>query len=195
MAVPQAPRTRVVETLDRQGIPYRLLPHGREVFTVEEAAGQRDVLMEEMVKSILLRDKKRRYVMACVRGDMRVDPKAVRAVLAEGFGRLQFASAAEIREITGSVKGAVAPVGLPERSPGGLRRGHRPLRARQPQQRRPGHGPGDEGERPARGQPRDHRRHRRAAGEVGRVRLPPQQRLIGKPRRARAWKCGRRKDR
>ena len=117
MAAPRAPRTRVVETLDRQGIPYRLLPHGREVFTVEEAAGQRDVLMEEMVKSILLRDKRRRYVMACVRGDMRVDPKAVRAVLADGFGRLQFASAAEIREITGSVQGAVAPVGLPDEVP------------------------------------------------------------------------------
>ena len=117
MAAPQAPRTRVVETLDRQGIPYRLLPHGREVFTVEEAAGQRDVLMEEMVKSILLRDRKRRYVMACVRGDMRVDPKAVRAVLADGLGRLQFASAAEIRKITGSVQGAVAPVGLPDEVP------------------------------------------------------------------------------
>ena len=117
MAAPQAPRTRVVETLDRQGIPYRLLPHGREVFTVEEAAKQRDVLMEEMVKSILLRDKRRRYVMACVRGDMRVDPKAVRAVLADGFGRLQFASAGEIREITGSVQGAVAPVGLPDEVP------------------------------------------------------------------------------
>ena len=114
MAAPQAPRTRVIETLDRQGIPYRLLPHGREVFTVEEAAGQRDVLMEEMVKSILLRDRKRRYVMACVRGDMRVDPKAVRAVLPDRYQRLQFASAGEIREITGSVQGAVAPVGLPD---------------------------------------------------------------------------------
>lgn len=117
MAVPQAPRTRVIETLDQQGIPYRLLPHGREVFTVEEAAGQRDVLMEEMVKSILLRDRKRRYVMACVRGDMRVDPKAVRAVLPDRYQRLQFASAAEIREITGSVQGAVAPVGLPDEVP------------------------------------------------------------------------------
>ena len=117
MAAPHAPRTRVIETLERQGIPYRLLPHGREVFTVEEAAAQRDVLMEEMVKSILLRDKKRRYAMACVRGDMRVDPKAVRAVLPDGYQRLQFASAEEIREITGCIQGAVAPVGLPEQVP------------------------------------------------------------------------------
>ena len=107
------PETRVIAVLDLHKIPYRLLPHSREVFTVEEAAEQREVFMDEMVKAILLRDKKRRYVMTCVRGDMRVHTKAVRAVLAPEFQRLQFASAEEIKEITGSVKGAVAPVDLP----------------------------------------------------------------------------------
>lgn len=120
MAPPvEAPRTRVVEILEAQGISYKLLPHESPVFTVEEAAQQRDVLIEEMVKSILLRDKKRQYVMACVRGDEQVDPKAVRAHLDdERFKRLQFATAEEIEQVTGGcVMGAVAPIGLPPEVP------------------------------------------------------------------------------
>jgi prolyl-tRNA editing enzyme YbaK/EbsC (Cys-tRNA(Pro) deacylase) len=69
--------------------------------------------MEEMVKSILLRDKKRRYVMACIPGNARLDPKAVRAHLPEGWKRLSFTSSAEVLAITGCVQGAVAPLGLP----------------------------------------------------------------------------------
>jgi prolyl-tRNA editing enzyme YbaK/EbsC (Cys-tRNA(Pro) deacylase) len=114
-----APRTRVIETLEARGIPYKLLPHQSPVFTVEEAARQRDVLIEEMVKSILLRDKKRQYIMACVRGDERVDPKAVREHVGdERFLRLQFATAEEIEQVTGGcVMGAVAPIGLPPEVP------------------------------------------------------------------------------
>jgi prolyl-tRNA editing enzyme YbaK/EbsC (Cys-tRNA(Pro) deacylase) len=73
--------------------------------------------MEEMVKSILLRDKKGRYVMACVLGNARLDPKAVRAHLPEGWKRLSFASGTEVLAVTGCVQGAVAPVGLPEEVP------------------------------------------------------------------------------
>ena len=113
------PRTRVVEILEANGIAFKLLPHESPVFTVEEAARQRDVLIEEMVKSILLRDRKRQYVMACVRGDERVDPRAVRDHAGDGgFLRLQFATAAEIEEVTGGcVLGAVAPIGLPDGVP------------------------------------------------------------------------------
>ena len=53
-------------------------------------------------------------MMACVAGDARLDPKAVRAFLGEGWRRLRFATAEEILEITGCVQGAVAPLGLPD---------------------------------------------------------------------------------
>ncbi len=108
----------MVEILEAHGILYKLLPHESPVFTVEEAVRQRDVLIEEMVKSILLRDKKQQYVMACVRGDERVDPKAVREHAGdERFLRLQFATAEEIEQVTGCVMGAVAPIGLPPEVP------------------------------------------------------------------------------
>jgi len=75
------------------------------------------VVLEEMVKCILLREPRARYVMACVRGDMRVDHRAVRTALGDGWRRLHFARADEILDITGSVQGAVAPLGLPDDLP------------------------------------------------------------------------------
>ena len=110
-------RTRVLEVLDQHGIPYRLLPHAEPVFTVEAAARQRGVVKEEMVKSILLRDKDGRYVVACVTGEARVDPRRVRDALAGDWRRLHFASPDEILTVTGCPMGAVAPVGMPEGVP------------------------------------------------------------------------------
>ncbi len=113
-------RTKITDLLDTNHITYRLLPHTEPVFTVEAAAAQRGVVKEEMVKSILLKEKKgQRYVMACVTGDARLDPKAVRAHLPEtdGWKRLTFATAAEIQEVTGYVQGAVAPLCLPDNVP------------------------------------------------------------------------------
>ena len=70
-----------------------------------------------MVKSILLRDKDGRYMMACVTGDARLDPKAVRAHLPKSWKRLHFATAEEILAVTGCVQGAVTPLGLPDDVP------------------------------------------------------------------------------
>lgn len=114
MSVPQ---TKMTDILDVHQIAYRVLPHSEPVFTVEAAAKQRGVVKEEMVKAILLRDKDGRYVMACVRGNARLDPKAVRAHLPQGWKRLYFATAEEILAVTGCVQGAVTPLGLPDDVP------------------------------------------------------------------------------
>jgi Cys-tRNA(Pro)/Cys-tRNA(Cys) deacylase len=110
-------KTRITDLLDDHGVAYRFLPHTEPVFTVEEAARQRGVVKEEMVKAILLVDTKGRYVMACVTGDARLDPKAVRAHLPDDWKRLHFASAEEILEVTGCLQGAVTPLGLPDDVP------------------------------------------------------------------------------
>ena len=109
--------TKVTRLLELKKVPYRLLPHDEPVYTVAAAAAQRGVIRAEMVKSILLRDKNRRYVMACVTGDARLDPKAVRAHLGDEWQRLSFASGEEIQQITGFVQGAIAPLCLPEDVP------------------------------------------------------------------------------
>ncbi len=107
---------RVTRALEVLGIAYRILPHGEAVYTVEAAARERGVPAEEMVKCILLVDAGRRYVMACLPGNARVDVRAVREALPE-YQRLRFASADEIAQVTGYVQGAVAPVDLPETVP------------------------------------------------------------------------------
>jgi prolyl-tRNA editing enzyme YbaK/EbsC (Cys-tRNA(Pro) deacylase) len=106
-------RTKITDLLDQHGIAYRVLPHSEPVFTVEAAARQRGVVKEEMVKSILLRDRDGRYVMCCVTGEAQLDPQAVRAALPGEWRRLSFAGADEILTVTGCVPGAVAPLALP----------------------------------------------------------------------------------
>ena len=113
------PDTKIIALLEANGVAYRLLPHTEPVFTVEAAAAQRGVVKEEMVKSILLKEKSgaRRYVMGCVLGDARLDPKAVRDHLAGDWRRLSFASAEEILRVAGFIQGAVAPLCLPAEVP------------------------------------------------------------------------------
>jgi Cys-tRNA(Pro)/Cys-tRNA(Cys) deacylase len=109
--------TPITRLLDAAGVPYRRLEHSEPVYTIETAAAQRGVVRSEMVKSILLREAggRRRCVMACVLGDDRLDPKAVREHLQATAGdwrRLTFASDEEIRRMTPGERGAVAPLGL-----------------------------------------------------------------------------------
>lgn len=110
--------TPVTRLLDAQSVPYVLLPHTEPVFTVAAAAAQRGVVAEEMVKSILLRESRSdRAVMACVLGPARLDHRAVRAALGEGWGRLTFANDDEILAVTGYPCGAVNPLCLPDHVP------------------------------------------------------------------------------
>jgi prolyl-tRNA editing enzyme YbaK/EbsC (Cys-tRNA(Pro) deacylase) len=106
--------TPALRLLVEQGVAYRLLPHDRPVYTVAEAAEQRGVVAEEMVKSILLRETgSRRYVMACVLGPDRLDHRAVRRCLPGEWARLTFAGDEEIKAVTGCPRGAVNPLALP----------------------------------------------------------------------------------
>lgn len=106
--------TKALRLLAAHGVAYVLLPHSKPVFTVAEAAAQRGVVAEEMVKSILLRETGRgRYVMACVLGPQRLNHRAVRAHLPGEWGRLTFAGAEDIVAIIGYPKGAVNPLCLP----------------------------------------------------------------------------------
>ncbi len=111
-------KTKVVELLDLHNISYRLQLHTEPALTVEALVAQRWA-KEEMVKSILLRErtKPHRFVMTCVLGNTHLDPKAVRNYLPDDWKRLTFATGEEIREVTGYIQGAVAPLCLPEDIP------------------------------------------------------------------------------
>jgi prolyl-tRNA editing enzyme YbaK/EbsC (Cys-tRNA(Pro) deacylase) len=55
--------------------------------------------------------------MACVTGNTRLDPQAVREHLPGDWKRLSFATAEEISNVAGYTMGAVAPLCLPEDVP------------------------------------------------------------------------------
>jgi len=107
--------TLVEDFLRKNSIPYRLLPHQKPAFTVEDAVRERGVKVDEMVKSILLVDKNKRYCLACIPGDKQVDPQRVSALLS--FKRMSFASKDEIALITGHPLGAVCPLLLKQSIP------------------------------------------------------------------------------
>jgi Ala-tRNA(Pro) deacylase len=110
--------TKITQLLDASQIEYRILLHSEPVFTIETAAAQRGVVKEEMVKSILMREKKTdRYCMACLTGESRLVSQSVREFLPGNWKRLSFASRDEITKITGYVQGAVAPLCLPDDVP------------------------------------------------------------------------------
>lgn len=106
----------VMQTLERAGVVFRLLPHKRIALTVALAAAERHVPEEEMVKCILLRDKAGRFVLAALTGATELDVQRIRSYAPE-VSRLSFASPEEITRITGYPLGAVSPFSLGEQIP------------------------------------------------------------------------------
>jgi prolyl-tRNA editing enzyme YbaK/EbsC (Cys-tRNA(Pro) deacylase) len=100
--------TPITKFLDSKGIPYRFLPHKKPAFTCEDAAKERGVPLGEMVKCILLVDKKKSPFLVCMASNKMIDTKAVRAFL--GCLRLSFASKEETGELLGYEVGAIPPL-------------------------------------------------------------------------------------
>ncbi len=109
--------TRVTQFLDAAGVSYKVLPHKSPLFTVADAVVQRNVPLNEVVKCILLQDKKGKRVMVCATGEVQLDLQAVRQYLPAGYKRMSFAKAETITELTGYVKGSVPPLDLPTSLP------------------------------------------------------------------------------
>src|SRR3989344_2076920 len=97
-------KTKITEFLDKKNIKYKVLNHSKEVYTCEEAAKERNVPLDEMVKCILLKSKDKFYFLACLLADKQIEPNKVREIL--NSKRLSFASKEEIKEL-GYEMGAV----------------------------------------------------------------------------------------
>lgn len=98
---------KVTEFLDFRGIKYKLVMHSKPVFTVEEAAKERGIIKNEMVKSIVVTDGKDVF-LACIPGDKRLDLEKLRSYLR--CGRLSLARAPDVIKFTGYEVGAVTPL-------------------------------------------------------------------------------------
>lgn len=103
-------RTHAVRALEEQGIPYRLLEQAHKAKNVKEAAAERGVAEQEVVKSLLVRGLDKKHALALVRGDQRLSLKKLARVA--GVKAFEMAPADDVSRITGYQIGAVAPLGL-----------------------------------------------------------------------------------
>ncbi len=98
--------------LTEQHIPYRLFRHSGPIRSLEQAARERNLLPDQVVRSIVFRVAKDDFVMVLVAGDRQVAWPVLRRYL--GQSRLTLASETEVRAMTGSERGGVSPLGLPQ---------------------------------------------------------------------------------
>ena len=106
-----AARTPVTDRLERwlreSGVEFRIFEH-EPVRTSEEAARVRGTPLEQGAKALVVRAEDR-YVHLVLPAHLKADNAALRTLL--GTRQLRFATADELRELTGCVPGAVPPFG------------------------------------------------------------------------------------
>lgn len=103
--------TPVTQALDALGIPYRLHLHERPVRSLEQAARERGLRPEQIVRSLVFRLEDGSFVLVLMPGPGKVAWPKLRHHL--GVSRLTTATAEEVRRVTGYEPGAVSPFGLP----------------------------------------------------------------------------------
>jgi Ala-tRNA(Pro) deacylase len=102
--------TSIRQLLDELGISYRHFTHPA-VFTTADVALLPERLPGTDTKNLFLRDEKRcRFVLVCVRAEIRVDLKQLGKVL--GMKGLTFGSPQDLDQLLGVVPGSVCLFGL-----------------------------------------------------------------------------------
>ena len=102
-------KAQTYQYLNDRGIRYEITEHSA-VFNMAEVAELTLPYPEVNAKNLFVRDKKKRFYMLTVRGDVRADLKAFRKML--GVTGLSFASVEELDSILKLYPGAVTPLGL-----------------------------------------------------------------------------------
>jgi Cys-tRNA(Pro) deacylase len=104
-----SPATR---TLDEENIQYRLHMHSGPVKSVEQAARERGLSPDQIVRSLVFRLPGGEFIMVLAPGTTRIAWPKLRAYL--NASRITTARPEELIEVTGYEQGTVSPFGLPE---------------------------------------------------------------------------------
>jgi Cys-tRNA(Pro)/Cys-tRNA(Cys) deacylase len=105
-----AKTTPVTLALDSLCIPYRLHEHDHPIRTLEQAAEERGLTPDQIVRSLLFRLTGGTFILVLMPGVSRVSWPKLRSHL--GVSRVTTATAQEVREVTGYEIGTVSPFGL-----------------------------------------------------------------------------------
>jgi Cys-tRNA(Pro)/Cys-tRNA(Cys) deacylase len=102
--------TPVTLDLDRRRIPYQLHLHPGPIRSLEQAAQERGLLPDQIIRSLVFRLEGEVFIMVLMPGPKRVSWPKLRHHL--GISRLTTASEDEVEAITGYQTGAVSPFGI-----------------------------------------------------------------------------------
>jgi Cys-tRNA(Pro) deacylase len=102
--------TPVTRALDDLGIPFQIHIHERPLRSLEQAAEERGLEPDQIVRSLLFRLEDGTYVLVLMPGARKVNWTKLRKHL--GVSRMTTATSEEVREVTGYETGAVSPFGL-----------------------------------------------------------------------------------
>lgn len=105
------PDNAVTQDLDRRGIPYQLHLHEGEVRSLEQAAAERGLRPDQIVRTLLFRLESGKLVVVLMPGADQVSWPKLRRHL--GVSRIRTARGEEVEAATGYEPGAVSPFGLP----------------------------------------------------------------------------------
>jgi len=107
--VMKLPKSPVLAALQKAGVQFEVLHHGKDAYTCEDAARLRNRPIDTLVKCLVLTDGISN-VIACVPGDKRINTSKVREIF--GTGKLEFAHEEDLKKLTGMQAGAISPIGL-----------------------------------------------------------------------------------
>src|SRR5271157_4325537 len=103
--------TPVTRVLDALQIPYRFFRHPGKVQSVDQAAQERGLNIDQVVRSIVFRVRLGHFLMVLVSGNHQISWPLLRKYLNQS--RLTLATEEEVMQVTGYRLGAVSPFGLP----------------------------------------------------------------------------------
>ena len=103
--------TPATRHLDRLGIPYRVHVHAGPLHSLEQAAAERGLAPDQIVRSLVFRLESGEFVLVLMPGARQVSWPKLRQHL--GVSRITTASREQVLEATGFPPGAVTPFGLP----------------------------------------------------------------------------------
>ncbi len=107
-----AKSTSVTRALDDLGISYQIHIHERPLRSLEQAAEERGLEPDQIIRSLLFRLEDGVFVLVLMPGREKVNWVKLRRYL--GVSRMTTATSQEVLEVTGYVTGAVSPFGLPQ---------------------------------------------------------------------------------
>lgn len=107
-------QTNVTKLLDENSIGYLVKPHSKKVYTCEEAAIERGVRVEQIVKCMVVKVAANEFIMALIPGNKRLSLKQL--ARACGVKRVSIASREEVQAVTGYPVGAISPIGIRKRN-------------------------------------------------------------------------------